>query len=968
MALQRQHRIARAWLAAAVLVVAAPRAHSAPGDLDPTFGVGGIVTSPIGGAFTATDAAMRHGRVVVGGWTDNGTDRDLVLARYDTNGVLDPAFGIGGIVTTDLGGDEVGEGIAVQDDDKVVVAGFRVEGGDSEILVVRYNVDGGLDPTFGAAGVVRTALSGGAAAMAVVMAGDDIAIAGHAGTEIALVRYDRNGNPDSHFGNGGVVRTAVPGGPAVATAIVRIAGFSVAGWVQGATDRDVVVARYQDDGDLAGTFGTGGLAVTSAGGDDVPEALLSLLGGRVVVSGWSQGAAGTEVMLLRYAQDGRIETRFGSGGIVKTPVGTVARGTAVAEEPNGNLLVGGAAVIGGVGVFALLRYHADGDLDALFGSAGVVTTPIGSGDASAEALLRLPDERIVLAGSAAAGADVALAGYLRPPRCGNGIVEPEIGETCDGGNRANGDCCGATCLHDPAGSPCVDDGDACSDDRCDAAGSCLHPPRGGSCEHHFCYRAQSAGTDSALPVVLTDGFGTQDTTARRPRALCPPASVEGAAISDQMVHQESYELRQSPRRRRQDLRVADRFGLLHLRLLSPDRLLMPAHTALDGPPAGPPAATAANPFKCYRVAIARGAADFPHGVQAMVEDAFESRRYDVERPRRLCVPAAANGLAIVDPVPHLMCYTARRAAGEPRHTRVVGRLHTANGLAAEQLDTVREDELCVPALREPCGTLPPCGPLPPQNPDCTYDPAVTDAAYSLCRGPKIVIDGAHANFHTLEEPGGVAGRYWGFAKLLLNDGYDVQQTTESVLTLLPTTDAAVLVIANAQIEVGQAAVRRRDVAAIIDWVSGGGSLLLIIDHDPFDRVEALLAALGLELVDVSGGTVRRTFRRASGELNGNAAVANGPGPDSMVDEVTTFTGTAFRIAPNPPAAAQFEPVLVFGPGSGLEGLQGVAIRFGAGRVFVAGEAGSLTAQEDFGMQLTWDNERYVRNIAWWLTE
>ena len=970
MALQCRRCLARAWPAMVVLLIVARLAHAAPGDLDPTFGTGGIVTSPLGAgaAAAATGAALQSGKVVVAGWIHDGTDRDLALARYDAGGVLDPTFGTAGIVTTDLGADEVAEAIAVDRDDMLVVAGSAVQGGDSEILVVRYDVDGIPDPGFGTAGVVRTALPGGAAALAIAMDGRDIAVAGWAGPDIALVRYERDGQLDSRFGNDGIVRTGLAAGPAVATAIRQLAGFTVAGWVQGAADRDVVVARYRDNGTPVSSFGTGGVVVTSAGGDDVPEALLSLLGGRVVVTGWTQGAASTELMLLRYGQDGLLETRFGSGGIVKTPVGTAARGMAVAEEPNGNLLVGGDAVIGGVGMFALLRYHADGGLDPQFATAGVVTTPIGTGDASAAALLRLPDERVVLAGQAVDGTTgFALARYLRPPRCGNGIVEPETGEICDGGNRATGDCCGPTCQHDPAGTPCVDDGDACSDDRCDAAGTCLHPPRAGSCEHHLCYRAHSAGSGSSLPVMLADAFGTQDATVRRPRALCPPASVDGAAVGNEMVHQEAYELRQSARRHRQDVRVVDRFGRLHLRLLSPDRLFMPAHAALDAAPAFPPAAAVANPFKCYRVAIARGASDFPPGVQATV-DAFENRLYDIARPRRLCVPAAAGGLAIVDPVPHLMCYTARRAAGEPRHARIVGRLHTANALAAEQLDTVREDELCVPALREPCGTLPPCGPLPIQSPDCTYDPAVTDPVHPLCRGPKIVIDGAHANFHTLEEPSGVAGTYWGFAKLLLNDGYDVQPAAESVLTLLPTTDATMLVIANATAANGREAVPRRDIAAIIDWVSAGGALLLIIDHDPYDRVQSLLAALGLERVDVGGGTERYTFRRATGELNGGAAVANGPGPQSVVDEVTTFTGTAFRIAAAPPAAAQYEPVLTFGPDSGMDGLQGVAIRFGAGRVYVAGEAGGLTAQDGFGMQFTWDNERYVRNIAWWLSQ
>ena len=49
-------------------------------------------------------------------------------------------------------------------------------------------------------------------------------------------------------------------------------------------------------------------------------------------------------------------------------------------------------------------------------------------------------------------------------------------------------------------------------------------------------------------------------------------------------------------------------------------------------------------------------------------------------------------------------------------------------------------------------------------------------------------------------------------------------------------------------------------------------------------------------------------------------------------------------------------------------LEAVAIQLGAGRIFVSGEAGGLTAQDSFGMQETPQNERYVRNVMWWLTQ
>jgi cysteine-rich repeat protein len=64
--------------------------------------------------------------------------------------------------------------------------------------------------------------------------------------------------------------------------------------------------------------------------------------------------------------------------------------------------------------------------------------------------------------------------------CGDGIVVE--GEACDDGNILDGDCCSSACTFEPTTSPCADDGNACTDDRCDGAGTCVHPSNGVSCD------------------------------------------------------------------------------------------------------------------------------------------------------------------------------------------------------------------------------------------------------------------------------------------------------------------------------------------------------------------------------------------------------------------------------------------------------------------------------------------------------
>jgi hypothetical protein len=84
-----------------------------------------------------------------------------------------------------------------------------------------------------------------------------------------------------------------------------------------------------------------------------------------------------------------------------------------------------------------------------------------------------------------------------------------------------------------------------------------------------------------------------------------------------------------------------------------------------------------------------------------VVDQFQTRMYDVDKPRRLCVPVDKNGEGLVNAAAHLMCYKVKPASGEPKHTRVLGQIHTENQFGALRLDTVKEEELCVPAEKNP---------------------------------------------------------------------------------------------------------------------------------------------------------------------------------------------------------------------------------------------------------------------------
>ncbi|MCS6926252.1 MAG: delta-60 repeat domain-containing protein [Candidatus Binatia bacterium] len=131
------------------------------GSLDPSFGTGGTVTTAISGTgdFASALAVQADGKLVVAGYVSMAPQYSIALLRYNPDGTLDTAFGENGKVTT--GDSHVASGLALQADGKIVVAGSFNDGANNEFLLLRYDPDGGLDPTFGIDGKVTTRMSSG---------------------------------------------------------------------------------------------------------------------------------------------------------------------------------------------------------------------------------------------------------------------------------------------------------------------------------------------------------------------------------------------------------------------------------------------------------------------------------------------------------------------------------------------------------------------------------------------------------------------------------------------------------------------------------------------------------------------------------------------------------------------------------------------------------------------------------------
>jgi uncharacterized delta-60 repeat protein len=393
----------------------------------PTFLSGdGIVTTAIGTSHDiATSVTIQpDGMIVVAGVALIGSTDDFALARYNADGSLDTSFGTGGKVTTAIGTNtDMGYSVTIQADGKIVVAGIAVIDGSPDFALVRYNANGSLDTSFGTGGMVTTAIVTGInkGYSVTVQPDGKIVVGGHvyigSTYDFALVRYNANGTLDTSFGTGGKVTTAIVTAWDIGNSVtiqpdgkILVAGQATIGSTQ-----DFAMVRYNANGTLDTSFGTGGKVTTDIGtSHDQGKSVTIQPDGKIVVAGQARFGSNDDFALVRYNADGSLDTSFGTGGKVTTAIGTAwDSGYSVTLQPDGKIVVAGIAYIGSTYDFALVRYNADGSLDTSFGTGGKVTTAIGTSNDQGWSVTIQADGKIVVAGLATIGStqDIAVVRY-----------------------------------------------------------------------------------------------------------------------------------------------------------------------------------------------------------------------------------------------------------------------------------------------------------------------------------------------------------------------------------------------------------------------------------------------------------------------------------------------------------------------------------------------------------------------------
>ncbi len=385
---------------------------------DPSFG---RVTTSIGSGSEANAIAIQSdGKVVVAGFSNNGSNDDFALVRYNSDGGLDSTFGTYGKVTTQIGsGNEQVNAMAIQSNGKIIVTGFSSNGSNNDFALARYNSDGSLDPTFGSLGKVTTPIGSGhdSANSIAIQSDGKVVVAGVANINgsaaFAIARYHSDGSLDTSFSGDGILTSKISSSFDIANGLaIQNDGKLV---VAGRGDDSFAVVRYNTNGSLDSSFGDGGVVTTQVGFGSAASSLAIQSDGKIVVAGTGgSGFFNESFALVRYNADGGLDTTFGGGdGIVTTAIGNdVDNANALAIQSDGKILVAGQTY-GFDYAFAVVRYNSDGSLDTTFDGDGKATTIFGT-NGIAKSIAIQSDGKLVVAGNASNGSnyDFAVVRYF----------------------------------------------------------------------------------------------------------------------------------------------------------------------------------------------------------------------------------------------------------------------------------------------------------------------------------------------------------------------------------------------------------------------------------------------------------------------------------------------------------------------------------------------------------------------------
>ncbi len=393
-------------------VSSAGDAFAAAGDLDPSFGTGGVVGDglPWVQSALADVAVQSDGRIVGAGYVGNVEEpdpSDFLVARLREGGQLDRSFAQDGWRRIGFGPGvwTRAQAVVVQPTGEIVVVGWAKAYSEpwvAGIALARLLPNGKFDPTFGGDGRVLMKLGSSADDVALLPNGR-IAVVGEVAGASALVLFRHDGSRAVAFGDQGIVLLPIDASSVV---IPPGGGFIVGGE---SADGYFAFARLARGGEPVFTFGSNGVAEISdlAGAF---EAVVELRDGSIVGTGTTpDGEGGTELALARVDASGVPDPGFGEGGTVRLDLdGGWERAHDLALDSGELIVAGGARITHGASWTSELlvaRFGRRGGLDPGFGDGGIRSVAVGAMAVAAAVTFDDSDRIVVGGGTVPEGSD-----------------------------------------------------------------------------------------------------------------------------------------------------------------------------------------------------------------------------------------------------------------------------------------------------------------------------------------------------------------------------------------------------------------------------------------------------------------------------------------------------------------------------------------------------------------------------------
>jgi len=372
------------------------------GYLDENFGDNGVVvTNAYNKSEYANAVALKSdGRIVIGGWISVNSDADLILAQYLENGSLDESFSDDGLFWINFpASDDYLNDIVVQEDGKIIFTGTTHGSDNSDIIVGRVNTDGSLDNTFSNDGMLVIDIDVYDFGRAVCLQDDGkILVAGYcqpsSGINLVLCRLNTDGTFDNTFGSNGKIIYDVnwESEDFMNDVVVYEGNIFVSGYIfEGFSNRTpggVAVVKFDEEGTVMSDFGDDGLAFVEL--DAVYQVYIA--GSKIAINQDGIYVAATrrdydfygdsDVTLINFLHNGYPNEEFGIHGVVFLEMVVKSDAVGIALQSDGKIITAGKMYTDYESTDSFVaRFLPNGELDADFGEYyGVAIVDVSPGD------------------------------------------------------------------------------------------------------------------------------------------------------------------------------------------------------------------------------------------------------------------------------------------------------------------------------------------------------------------------------------------------------------------------------------------------------------------------------------------------------------------------------------------------------------------------------------------------------------